>query len=441
MLSRSKAFLQSWAASRCSLEYTEAAFSCYNKKMKIVILGGGFGGISAALSLVKQNLPNVKIQLISDLPHFEYHAALYRVVTGRSPLQVCVPLREVFLNKPVDVLRDRINKIDLTGKILSGESGSRYGFDYLVIALGSETSYFGISGLPEFSFGFKSISEALRLKHHLHELFHTCALEQDNESKVCGSHLVVVGGGASGVELAGELAVYSKVLAQKHGLDPALITIDLIEAAPRLLPILSSGISEKIKMRLHGLGVNVFLNRTLMSEEVGEIKLKDMSIQAKTIIWTAGVKNNSLLAGVVGLEFDKKGRVIVDETLRLKNYPNVFVVGDSAATQYSGMAQTAVSGGKYVAMAVTNLIKGKLLRKYKPDKPFTSVPVGPGWAATVLGRLTVYGWIGWCLRRLADFRYFYSILPLHKALLAFGKTRVLAESCPVCNSDGQVEFE
>ncbi|MCC6290989.1 NAD(P)/FAD-dependent oxidoreductase [Candidatus Nomurabacteria bacterium] len=409
--------------------------------MKIVILGGGFGGIRAALDLAKQNLPDVRIQLISDLPHFEYHAALYRVVTGRSPLQVCVPLREIFLNTPVDILRDRVNRIDLAGKVLSGESGSRYSFDYLVIALGSETSYFGIGGLPEFSFGFKSISEALRLKHHLHELFHTCASEQDNESKVCGSHLVVVGGGASGVELAGELAVYSKVLAQKHGLDPTLITIDLIEAAPRLLPILSPSISEQVKVRLHGLGVNIFLNRTLMSEEVGEIKLKDMSIQAKTIIWTAGVKNNSLLAGVIGLEFDKKGRVIVDETLRVKNYPNVFVIGDSAAMLYPGMAQTAVSNGRYVARAISSLVNGKLLPKYRPEKPFTSVPVGPGWAATSLGHLTIYGWLGWCFRRLADFRYFYSILPMHKALLAFGKTRVLSESCPVCNPDGQVEFK
>ncbi len=413
--------------------------------MKVIILGGGFGGIRTALDLAKLNLPGVEIKLISDQPHFEYHAALYRVVTGRSPLEVCVPLSEVFAGKDnVEIVRDRVNKIDLTGKILSGESGSRYNFDYLVIALGSETSYFGISGLPEFSFGFKSIHEALRLKNHLHQLFGECAKGQ-SEDKICGSHLVVVGGGASGVELAGELAIYSKTLAQKHNLDPLLVTIDLIEAAPRLLPALAPEISARVKARLHDLGVNIFLNRTLVKEEVGNIQLKDMMIQTKTVIWTAGVKNNSLLAGITGLQFDKKGRVMVDETLRLSNFQNVFVVGDSASTIYSGMAQTAVSNARYVARAISSLLANnqnqKKLPAYQPEKPFSSIPVGPGWAATVLGSATLYGCLGWFFRRYADFRYFHSILPFRKALLAFGDTKVLSESCPVCNPAGQLEFK
>lgn len=418
-------------------------------KQRIIILGGGFGGVAAALNLAKLNLPEVAIRLISDKPHFEYHAALYRVVTGRSPLEVCVPLAEIFSpynlrdnnRNAVEIISDRINKIDLANKTLIGQSGSRYLFDYLVIALGSETSYFGISGLPEFSFGFRSISEALKLKNHLHSLFHACALDKDSGNRVCGSHLVVVGGGASGVELAGELAIYSRVLAAKHGLDPALITIDLIEAAPRLLPALPAVVSARVKARLHGLGVNVFLNRALKREEVNSVELGDMTIKSKTIIWTAGVKNNSLLAGVAGLTFDQKGRVLVDETLRAVNYPQVFVIGDSAATRYSGMAQTALGDGKYAARAVAKLIKRQALTSYRPEKPFSSIPVGPGWAATVLGPVALYGILGWWLRRLADFRFFYSILPFRQAWLAFGNTTILSEVCPVCNPAGQLEFK
>lgn len=426
--------------------------------MKIVILGGGFGGVSTALNLAKLNLPEFEIKLISDKPHFEYHAALYRVVTGRSPLEVCVPLEQIFApyrdqknkqKEKIEIISDRINKIDLAGKILTGQSGSRYTFDYLVIALGSETSYFGISGLPEFSFGFKSIAEALKLKAHLHELFQSCAAgTATGDDKVCGAHLVVVGGGASGVELAGELAIYGRRLAEKHGLEPALVTVDLIEAAPRLLPALPAPVSERVKARLHGLGVNVFLNRVLKREEVNSIELGDMTIRSKTIIWTAGVKTHSLLAGVPGLRFDKKGRVLVDGALRpmlaldgTSSIPNVFVVGDCAATKYSGLASTAARDGAHVARAFQALALGQAVRVYRPEVPFSSIPVGPDWAATVLGSLTLYGYLGWIFRRLADFRYFISILPFRQALLAFGETHVLSESCPVCNPVGQQEFK
>lgn len=424
--------------------------------MKVVILGGGFGGVSTALNLAKLNLPGLEIKLISDKPHFEYHAALYRVVTGRSPLEVCVPLTEIFApyrdnknkqKEKIEIITDRINKIDLTGKILNGVSGSRYSFDYLVIALGSETSYFGISGLPEFSFGFKSIGEALRLKAHLHELFQNCASGvATGDDKVCGAHLVVVGGGASGVELAGELAIYGRQLAQKHGLEPALVTVDLIEAAPRLLPALPAKVSEKVKARLHGLGVNVFLNRVLKREEVNSIELGDMTIKSKTIIWTAGVKTHSLLAGVPGLRFDKKGRVLVDGALRpmlaldgSDSIPNVFVVGDCAATKYSGMASTAARDGAHVARAFEALALNQAVRVYRPEPPFSSIPVGPDWAATQFGPFTLYGYLGWLGRRWADWKYFRSILSFKQALLAFGETHVLSESCEICNPAGQLE--
>lgn len=407
---------------------------------KIVILGGGFGGVRTALDLTRRRLPGVKIQLISDQPHFEYHPALYRVVTGRSPLEVCVPLSEIFGDTIVEVIAERINKIDLVARLLIGASGSRYSFDYLVIALGSETSYFGVSGLPDFSFGFKSIGEALKLKIHLHQIF-AAASKDVTQDKVVSTHLVIVGGGASGVELAGELAVYSKILARKHSLDPLLITIDLIELAPRVLPGMSPAISAKVKARLHDLGVNIFLNRTLVREELSAIQLKDMAIQTKTVIWTAGVKTNALLAGISGLQFDKRGRVVVDKTLRPAGFSSVFVIGDSAATIYSGMAQTAITDGCYVAQAIRLILSGRRPPAYKPKRPFYSIPVGPGWAATTLGPLTLYGRLGWFFRRYADFGFFCSILSFRKALLAFASAKVLSESCPVCNPAGQLEFK
>ena len=418
---------------------------------KIIIVGGGFGGIRVALDLVKQKLSNTKIVLVSDKPHFEYTPALYRVVTGRSPLEVCIPLREIFPTKGavsasgtrssfggkgngVEVIKDFIIEVDIKGKKITGKSGSRYSFDFLVLALGSETSYFNIPGLEEFSFGFKSINEALRLKRHLHEAFASCE-RATPEERVCAAHIVIVGGGASGTELAGELALYTKELAKKHVIDPVLITIDLIETAPRLLPTMPEDVSEKVRLRLHHLGVNIFLNRMMIKEEVEKVFLKDMEMKTKTVIWTAGVRPNHFYGGTEGFQFDKKGRVVVDEYLQAKGLKNIFIIGDAASTPFSGMAQTAIGDGRFVADVIIRKISQKPLFSYKAKKPFTAVPIGWGWAAVLLDGLRVYGRVGWWLRRLGDFRYFLSILPTRKALIAFRSGKKLCESCPACSEE------
>src|SRR3989338_4523168 len=124
-----------------------------HSQKQIIIVGGGFGGIRCALELAKNNISCAKITLISDRPYFEYKPALYRVVTGRSEQEACVSMAEIFKNKPVEFSQDKIIRVDSAAKNIEGESGRTYPFDYLILALGSETAYFSISGLKEFSFG------------------------------------------------------------------------------------------------------------------------------------------------------------------------------------------------------------------------------------------------------------------------------------------------
>ncbi|OGZ35823.1 MAG: hypothetical protein A3A94_01550 [Candidatus Portnoybacteria bacterium RIFCSPLOWO2_01_FULL_43_11] len=401
---------------------------------KIIIVGAGFGGVRCALDLIAQKPPKTRIILISDKPHFEYNPTLYRAVTGRSPLEVCIPLEEIFKNKEIEVLEDFITEFDLKEKILKGKSGSRYSFDFLVLAMGSETAYFDIPGLKELSFGFKSIREALLLKKHFHELF-TFYEKADLEEKVKAAHIVIVGGGATGVELAGELAVYTKRMAKNHNLDPSLITIDIIEAASRLLPALLKNISEKVESRLRELGVNVFLNRKVVKEEVEEVFLKDMELKTKTVIWTAGTRPNYLYTQIKGLDFDQNGRVKVNEFLEAEEFNDIFIIGDAAATTYSGMAQTAIHNGRYAAKIISRKIRSQSFFPYKDKKPAYAIPVGPSWAAVLIGPLRFYGRFGWLVRRLADLRYFLSILSFKKALLAFRTGKILWESCPICFND------
>ena len=408
------------------------------QETKIVIVGGGFGGVRTALDLSRENLPGAKIILLSNKPHFEYHAGLYRVVTGKSPLEVCIPLNEIFENKNVEVVEDKIVKVDLTRKVLFGESGSKYKFNFLVAALGSETAYFDIPGLKEYSFGFKSITEALRLKNHLHEVFASCE-KAPKEEKVCLVHVVVVGAGSSGTELAGELALYTKEMAKNHNIDPSLVTVDLIEVAPRILPSLPEKVSKKVDKHLRSLGVNIFVNRAILKEEIKQVYLHDIEMKVKTVIWTAGVKPNNLYREVKGLEFDSKGRVLVDEYLQAKGQQGVFVIGDAASTLYSGTAQTAISDGKIVGENIYRLIKGKHLVKNTPKKPVTAIPVGTGWAAVVIGPVELYGSLGWSLRRLAGFRFFLTILPFKKALLAFQDGKTICETCSICLPETEVK--
>ncbi len=401
-------------------------------KKKVIIVGGGFGGIKTALDLAKQKNPDLDIALISDKVHFEYQARLYRVVNGYSALEVCVPLEKIFKKYNVEVIEDFIESVDLDKRQLVGNSGERYFYDFVVLALGSQTTYFNIPGLKEFSYGFKSIQEALELKGHLHKVIEGCK-DSLPEDKTKMAHLVIVGGGASGVELAGELATYMKKLIKMHGLDSSLVTIDLIEAAPRLLPIVDEKISAKITKRLRKLGVNIYVNRAVIKEEVEQVFLKDMQMKTATLIWTAGVAPNNLYGRIKGLVLDRKGRVIVDKHLRAKGYNNAFVIGDGASTTYSGMAQTAINDGKYVANFIEEKIAGRVLESYQPQRPKYAIPVGPGWAAVAIGNLKIYGRPGWWLRRIADLRYFVSILPIIKALKVFRYGSKIVESCPICS--------
>lgn len=184
--------------------------------------------------------------------------------------------------------------------------------------------------------------------------------------------------------------------------------------------------------------MNIFTNRAIVEGEINEIHLKDMDIKSRTLIWTAGVKPNHLYAEIQGLEFDKKGRVIVDDYLEAKNCENIFVIGDGAATAFIGLAQTAIRDGRFAARAIIKKTRGEKLIPYQPKKPAQAIPVGPGWAAVAIGGFRIYGRVGWWIRRLADFRYFLSILSLKKAILAFRSGKTLCESCAVCTPEAEL---
>lgn len=386
---------------------------------RVVIVGGGVAGIRTARMLSRMKLPGVKIQLISDSPHFEYHGALYRLVAGSSPLEVCVPLRDIFDEKQVEVVEDEIVDVHIPSRQVIGRSGSKYWYTYLVLALGAESDRFGIEGLKEHAHEARTIRGALRLKNHIHDVLQKACKTDDPAKKLRAGHMAVVGAGATGVELAGELAGYACSVCNAHGMEESYVTVELIEAKPHVLPALPARFSEKVEARLRELRVNILTNRTVERVSKRQVSLRGMKIDTNTVIWSAGVRAHHLYATVPEFETDEKGAVIVNEHLHPAKCPAVFVLGDGAATAYAGWAQTALQDGVFAARAIRSFVKGVPQTRYRPRAPLTVIPVGPRYAAARSGPFAVYDRLGWTVRRLADLRIYLALLPFSKALLAF----------------------
>lgn len=387
-------------------------------KKHIIIAGGGFAGIETARTIAKKSPKNTTIVLISNKSYFEYYPALYRVVTGTSPIEVCVPLEEMVPSN-VEILVDTITSIDVANKKITCQETGEYEADYVVLALGSQTTYFNIPGLSDMSFGFKSVSEANRLKEHITDLFKMHEHPSQNEM-ISHFHIVVVGGGPSGVEVAGDLAIFLQKIARLTHVDPSFITIDLIESNPRLVPTLPPDVSKRILRKLRMLGVNVFLNRRLERNEVEEVFMKDMSLKAKTVIWTAGTQINEIYSRTPGLELSDKRRIIVDEYMQAHGHKDVYIIGDAAQTPFSGLAQTAIYDGGYVGRRISALLKNKKSQEiYTPKKTGYSIPIGNRWGVLVMGPIRIYGYLAYVARHLIDFAYFSKILKPGKLISLF----------------------
>lgn len=386
---------------------------------KIVIVGGGFAGVQAAVRLANQI--GFSVRLITPHNYFEYHAAIYRSATGRSPLEVAIPLVSFFeYAKNVEVIEDKIVTLNKEKREVVGESGSRYHYDKLMLAVGNIPGYFNIPGVEKFSFGIKTIDQALRLKEHLHNNLHKNKYEQA---------FVVVGGGPTGVELAAEMASYLRWVAKRHKVSADKFQIYLVEAGPKVLGALPVRFTDKVEKRLKQLGIKLYLNTAVKSESKDHITLPDRKIESSSVIWTAGVQPNPFYAANK-IELDKRGRVEVDEYLRLN--PDIYVLGDSAETKYSGMAQTAINDAKFVVNNMLREVRHKKPLKYKPEAPVYSIPVGSKWAAVLRGNRRYYGKLGWAMRRKADLELYKKFLPIDKAMTTWRYATEKAESCPEC---------
>lgn len=374
--------------------------------MKITIVGGGFGGVKAALELAKYKKNHVT--LISDKMDFQYYPALYGTATGKSHLQSWVPLGAIFAEHAnVKVIPDSIVKVDPDEKQIKGASGNVYEYDNLILALGAVTTYFGIEGLDHYAYGIKSESEIRNLKHHLYK--------QIGEQGVLDKHYVIIGGGPTGVELASALGSYIKRLRRHHKLPDRKVKINLVEASPRLLPRMHPKTSAKVLKRLEKIGVNVELNKKVESATADGLVVSGKPLKSQTIIWTSGVANHPFYSqNAKHFEIAQNGKVIVNKYMQTED--DIYVIGDNAFTPFSGLAQTALHDAVFVATNFKRRQEGKRLKKYKVIKPPVVVPVGENWAVFEWHGLRLSGWVASLLRRAADIIGYHDVMPLGRAL-------------------------
>jgi NADH dehydrogenase len=219
-----------------------------------------------------------------------------------------------------------------------------------------------------------------------------------------------------------------------HGIKNRKINIELVEASPRLVPSMPRDLSAAILRNLRKQGIKVYLNQRVQGETADELTVNGHSIKSHTVVWTAGMASNTFLANNNFVL--EHGKVPVDEFLRAKNEPseNIYVIGDNALTEYSGMAQTALYDGSYLAENLKRLAHGGVPRVYRPKKPIYVFPAGEHWSAVLWGGVRVYGWLGWALREAADWVGFHDVEPWWKASELFLAEEQGEESCPVCNT-------
>jgi NADH dehydrogenase len=363
-------------------------------KPKVVILGGGFGGLTAARALDK----SADVTVVDRHNFQTFLPLLYQVSTaGLAADHVAYPIRGALRKTNVKFRMGSPISIDHKNKEIKLDSSEVLKFDHLIVALGSTTSDFGIAGVNEYALGMKTVHEALTIRAEIMRRFEDLCRFEDNTRFA----ISVVGGGPTGVEMAGAIAELIRgPLKSDQANAAAHIDINLIEAGPRLLPPFAPSLSERTKRDLEKLGVKVLINTAVKEIEHRKIILKDgTTMQSEITIWAAGVKGSDAMAQ---LNLPTAGnRVAVEPTMQVKNYPYIWALGDIAASVGKDgrplpmVAPVAIQQGKFIAKQIMRLVNNKSLESFKYVDKGSMATIGRNKAVVQVKGIKIAGPIAW----------------------------------------------
>lgn len=394
---------------------------------KIVIVGAGFGGLSAALGLEKtfRGNKNISITLVDRHDYHLFTPNLYEVaaadeeVAGMAQLtkSICLSIAEIIRGKHISFIKGEMSFVDQRSKRI--KVGVReLDYDYLILSPGSQNEYFGIEGAKQYSLSLKNLKDALRIRNAVE--FAVQAHKNDSIKQYV--RLVVAGGGYSGVELAGEICNLSDFVAWKNGYPREKIEITVIEAANQLIAGFDKRASNDIFRRLENLGVRVKLLSPIFKVDQHFIELASKERLAyDVLIWTTGVSGVKIPAEIPFL-VDRRGHVETNEFLEAKGNDNVFVIGDCGQGKDPGgvvapdTAQAAIAKGRYMAYALPVLMKNKKPRPFTTGENAFIVAVGGKWGIFKGWNIYITGFIPFVLRVAANLRYFAGLIGWYKSV-------------------------
>lgn len=375
---------------------------------QVVIVGGGFGGLYAAKALSKAN---VNVTLIDKRNFHLFQPLLYQVATGAlSPADISSPLRSVLSkSKNTKVLLGEVNDINTTKqKVIVGDETVPY--DTLIVATGAKHSYFGKDNWEEFAPGLKTVEDALEMRRRIFMAFEAAEKETDPAKRRALLTFVVVGGGPTGVELAGAIAeLASKTLKEDfRNIDTSETKVLLLEGMDRVLPPFAPELSQEAQASLEALGVDVQTKTLVTNIENDIVTMKQgeevKTLASKTVLWAAGVKASPMgkvLMEKTGAECDRAGRVMVEPDLSIKGHSNIFVVGDLAHFAHQngkplpGVAPVAMQEGEYVAKLVKKRLQGETLPQFNYVDRGSLAMIGQHAAVVDLGFIKLKGFLAW----------------------------------------------
>ena len=391
-------------------------------KPRVVIIGGGFGGLYAAQALKRDD---VDLVVLDRTNHHLFQPLLYQVATATlAPTDITAPIRWLLRHqRNATVLMTEVDRVDTVRRIVMADGGREFPYDYLIVAAGARHAYFGHPEWERFAPGLKSIDDAIRLRQRILSAFERAELTDDPDERRALLSFVVIGGGPTGVELAGMLPMIARhaLRGEFRRIAPESARVMLLEAGARILPSYPPELSEHARLDLVSLGVDVRLGALVTNVERGLVRIGDAEvIRAHTVIWAAGNAASPLGASLGALQ-DRAGRVVVEPDLSVANHPEVFVIGDMASITTGGrpvpgVAPAAMQMGSQAAHNIRRSLEGRERLPFAYHNKGDLATIGRHRAIADFGRFQVTGSLAWWfwlflhIMYLAGFRNRLSVL-------------------------------
>jgi NADH:quinone reductase (non-electrogenic) len=371
-------------------------------RRRVVVVGGGFGGLGVARALAHQA---VHVTLIDRLNHHLFQPLLYQVaMAGLAPGEIAVPIRAVLgRQQNARVLLADVTQVNVAARQVISREAAPLDYDYLVIASGAESSYFGHDDWQRVAPGLKDLDDALEIRRRVLLAFEAAERELDPALQRRHMTFVVIGGGATGVELAGAIAELATfVLAQDfRAIRSDATRVILLEAGSRILASFPAALSEHAKANLTAMGVEVRAGSHVTAIDAQGVSCGDHRIDASTVLWAAGVRASGLCQRM-GLDVDRQGRARVEQDCSIKGHPELFVIGDAASfipeaeeRPLPGVSPVAMQQARFVARQIGRSLDGLPRERFRYVDKGSMATIGRSRAVAVVGRLQLTGFVAW----------------------------------------------